>query len=82
MIVYPYIVSGRELAEHLPLQQGLRPFRSHPSPNLVLLLAEHLPLQQGLRLSWSFTSDTTQGSRRASSITTRIKTRILDLLAS
>ena len=57
MIVYPYIVSGRELAEHLPLQQGLR-------------------------LSWSFTSDTTQGSRRASSITTRIKTRILDLLAS
>ena len=24
MIVYPYIVSGRELAEHLPLEQGLR----------------------------------------------------------
>ena len=40
---------GLELAEHLPLEQGLR----HYSYWLVLKtlkLAEHLPLEQGLRL--------------------------------
>ena len=36
------------LAEHLPLEQGLRPDTCEPC-RLIKKLAEHLPLEQGLR---------------------------------
>src|SRR5574344_1268142 len=39
------------LKEHIPLQQGLRPFSLHKSQHIHLYLKEHIPLQQGLRLS-------------------------------
>ncbi len=37
-----------QLAEHLPLEQGLRHTLSEPW-RTVVVLAEHLPLEQGLR---------------------------------
>ena len=38
----------KSLAEHLPLEQGLRHL-FHSFPAILQLLAEHLPLEQGLR---------------------------------
>ena len=37
------------LAEHLPLEQGLRHTMRDTIIGISLLLAEHLPLEQGLR---------------------------------
>ena len=48
---------------------------------IIFMLAEHLPLQQGLRLDSRDSSVSLPSTRRASSITTRIKTlRILHFL--
>ena len=63
------------LAEHLPLEQGLRLHGSELF-NTVRVLAEHLPLEQGLRhLPFPLQRQHTL-SRRASSIRTRIKTNV------
>ena len=64
-----------QLVEHLPLEQGLRQLNIELVTIKATQLVEHLPLEQGLRLSLSLTSEMTQGSRRASSIRTRIKTK-------
>ena len=42
------------LAEHLPLEQGLRHLISSEDLQVNLFLAEHLPLEQGLRRSIYF----------------------------
>ena len=39
------------LAEHLPLEQGLRRLVLLVDEDDALVLAEHLPLEQGLRLA-------------------------------
>ena len=43
------IATSNKLAEHLPLEQGLRQLDGFVCVHF-LLLAEHLPLEQGLRL--------------------------------
>ena len=62
------------LAEHLPLEQGLRHPYFYKHYIFVALLAEHLPLEQGLRLRGSNLLNQEEPTRRASSIRTRIKT--------
>ena len=60
---------------HLPLQQGLRRVSSS-GVNLPFAVRVHLPLQQGLRLVELKLSLNVLICTSASSITTRIKTRL------
>ena len=72
----PYGMNIYALAEHLPLEQGLRQEEMGSILSLDFTLAEHLPLEQGLRpQNWAHFSSKIRISRRASSIRTRIKTR-------
>ena len=61
------------LAEHLPLEQGLRR-TAHRLGGNTCTLAEHLPLEQGLRPMRDTIIGISLLTRRASSIRTRIKT--------
>ena len=61
------------LAEHLPLEQGLRLSEIYPQASFICL-AEHLPLEQGLRHCRGQLKFPVYPARRASSIRTRIKT--------
>ena len=70
------------LAEHLPLEQGLRHLISSEDLQVNLFLAEHLPLEQGLRHAPDASYRTSDRSRRASSIRTRIKTHLQECLSS
>ena len=45
----PYGMNIYALAEHLPLEQGLRQEEMGSILSLDFTLAEHLPLEQGLR---------------------------------
>ena len=65
-----------DLAEHLPLEQGLRLVRSNMPGYFDRYLAEHLPLEQGLRQLDMVPFTMPNETRRASSIRTRIKTLV------
>ena len=62
-----------QLAEHIPLKQGLRPPWISTLKSF-LYLAEHIPLKQGLRHCFPSVVITLHFPRRAYSIKTRIKT--------
>ena len=63
-----------QLAERLPLKQGLKLYGFEHNPNNIKL-AERLPLKQGLKLKVALASDFFALPRRKASIKTRIETK-------
>ena len=54
----------KNLAEHLPLEQGLRRSFENTQDITSCGLAEHLPLEQGLRPTYILLTGSLTGTRR------------------